>query len=64
MRILKNTWEPNHEKNRLLQITLTKKLENVYKFFNITKAPKFKEKNFPANWVSKCSQNNRQVIIG
>ena len=51
-------------KKKLLKITFTEKLEKVTKFFNISKTYKTKE-NFPsANRVSRCSQNNRQVIIG
>ena len=48
----------------LLQTTWTKKLEKVNKFFNIAKAHKSKEKFLSANRVSRCSQNNKQVIIG
>ena len=44
--------------------TFTKKLEKVLKFFNISKAYKSKEKFLPANTVSRCSQTNRQAIIG
>ena len=40
MKIFQNTWS---QINKLLQTTFTKKLEKVYKYFNITKAPTFKE---------------------
>ena len=36
----------------------------VNKIFNITQAYKSKEKFLAANGVSKCSQNDRQVIRG
>ena len=51
-------------KKKLLKPTCTKKLEKVNKFFNITKAYKSKEKFLSANRASRCSQNNRPVIIG
>ena len=51
-------------KKKLLKTTFTEKPEKVSNFFNISKTYKSKEKFPSANWVSKCSQNNRQVIIG
>ena len=39
------------------------KLEKVI-FFNITRVHKSKQKLFSANKVSRCSQNNSQVIKG
>ena len=50
-------------KRRLLKTTFTEKLEKVIKFFKISKAYKSKEKFPSANKVSRCSQNNSQVII-
>ena len=52
-------------KKKLLKTTFTEKLEEVTKFFLIfQKTYKSKEK-FPSdNRVSRCSQNNRQVLIG
>ena len=53
-------------KKKLLKITYTEKLEKVTTFFNISKTYTYKHREkFPsANRVSRCSQNNRQVIIG
>ena len=51
-------------KKKLLKTTFTEKREKVTKFFNISKTYKSKEKIPSANRVSRCSQNNRQVIIG
>ena len=51
-------------KKKLLKTTFPEKLEKVTKFFNISKTYKPKEKFPSANTVSKCSQNNRQVIRG
>ena len=50
-------------KKKLLQTTDYKTGESL-EILNITKAPEFKEKFFPANRVSKCSHNNRKAIIG
>ena len=47
-----------------LKTTFTEKLEKITNFFNISKTYKSKEKFPSANRVSRCSQNNRQVIIG
>ena len=49
---------------KLLKTTFIEKLEKVTKFFNISKTYKSKEKFPSANRVCRCSQNNRQVIIG
>ena len=51
-------------KKMLLKTTFTEKLEKVTTFFNISKTYKSKEKSPSAKMVSKCSQNNRQVLIG
>ena len=51
-------------KKKPLKNTFTKKLEKVTKFFNISKTYESKEKLPSAKRVSRCSQNNRQVIIG
>ena len=51
-------------KKKLLKITFTEKPEKVTEFFNISKTYKSKEKFLSANRVSRCSQKNRQVIIG
>ena len=51
-------------KKKLLKTTFTEKLEKVTKFFNISKTYKSKENIPSANRLSRCSQNNRQVIIG
>ena len=51
-------------KKKLLKTTFTEKLEKVTKFFNISKTYKSKKNILSANRVSRCSQNNRQVIIG
>ena len=51
-------------KKKLLKTTFTEKLEKVTKFFNISKTYKSKEEFPSANRVSRCSQNNRQVMIG
>ena len=50
-------------KKKLLKTTSTKKLEKVNKLF-ISKACKSKEKFLSTNKVSRCSQNNRKVMIG
>ena len=50
-------------KKRALKNNSLKKLEKVTKFFNISKTYKSKERIPSANRVSRCSQNNRQVII-
>ena len=51
-------------KKKLLKTTFTEKLEKTTKFFIIWKTYKSKEKFPSTNSVSRCSQNNRQVIIG
>ena len=50
-------------KRKLLKTTFTEKLEKVIKFSKISEAYKSKEKLLSANSVSRCSQNNKQVII-
>ena len=50
-------------KKKLLKTTFTEKQEKVTKFFNISKTYKSKEKFPSANRLSRCFQNNRQVII-
>ena len=50
-------------KKKLLKTTFTEKLEKVTKFQHFKKH--INPKKFPsANRVFRCSQNNRQVIIG
>ena len=49
----------NYEKT-----AFTEKLGKVTIFFNISKAYKSEEKIPSVKRVSRCSQNNRQVIIG
>ena len=49
---------------KLLKTTFTEKLEKDTKFFKISKTYISKEKFPSTNRVSRCSQNNRQVIIG
>ena len=46
------------------KLTFTEKLEKVTKFFNISKTYKSKEKFPSTNKLTRCLQNNRQVIIG
>ena len=53
----------NYEK-KLFKTAFTEKLGKVTKFFNISKAYKSEEKIPSVKRVSRCSQNNRQVIIG
>ena len=62
MRFLKKQLKPNHEKI-ILQTTLTKNWNKLI-LLNITKAHISKHKLISANRVPRCSQNNRQDIIG
>ena len=62
MKSEKKYFRLNYEK-KLLKTTFTEKLEKVTKFFNISKAYTSKEKFHSANRVSRCSENNRKVII-
>ena len=63
MWILKKYFRLNYEK-KLLKTTITEKLEKVTIFLIFQKTYKSKEKFPSANRVSRCSQNNRKVIIG
>ena len=51
-------------KKKLLKTTFTEKLEKVTTILIFQKTYKSKEKLPSANRVSRCSQNNKQVIIG
>ena len=51
-------------KSQILITTFTEKLEKVTIFLIFQKTYKSKEKFPSANTVSRCSQNNRNVIIG
>ena len=51
-------------KKKLLKTTFTEKLEKLQNFLIFQKTYKSKEKFPSTNRVSRCSQNNKQVIIG
>ena len=51
------------KKNMFFKTTCTKKLDKINNFLNITKAYKSKENILSAKEESRCSQDNRQIII-